>query len=203
MGFVVMFKANVERHASTLSNLLPTQVQLDVRDVEWSLVDLAGYQRRVESDLGWTGALGVRFLTAGHRITENFVYVLYLGPSEAGRLIETYFGSPTWLSAEQSGPLPWQGPRGDLVIEVADPKGIPAAGIWCEFTPEDPAAEEGGEVVFGTDEHGRCVLHNLPAVTYQITLHRWVRNDHYEVIKGFRVRLLPAGTAIRVVVDPQ
>jgi len=202
MGFVLMFKDNVEQHRTTLTNLLPTEIQLDVRDVEWSLVDLARFQKRVEADRTWTGALGVRYQTAGHRITEDFVYVLYLGPQEAGPWIKARYGNPTWLSVERSGPLPWAGPRGDLVIDVVDGQGAPVANLWCEFKPEDPAAEEGGEMVFGTDERGRCVLRGLPAVAYRITLHRWVDNDHYEPIKELRVALRSPQTVVHVTIDP-
>lgn len=195
-AFVASFKTDSDRHRIALANLLPVGARVDVRDVDWSTTELEAFVEIVTAEEAWFETIGVRFASAGRAITEDHVYVKFQGRPEAVRLIEEHFGDPTWLVADRQGPLPWQGPRGDLVIAVRDEAGAPVPGLWCEFVSEDPEAAEGGEDIFGTGDDGRCVLRNLPAVAYQITLHRFVDDDHYEPIKTFRVVLAPGGTTI-------
>ncbi len=201
MGFVVMFTGSLERHRTTLAGLLPEGVHLDPVLVRWSTRELDAFQAHVEADLGWTGPLGVRFLTAGRRITEDVVYVRYFGPEEAASSISDYYGNPPWLAVERDGPLPWLGPRGDLVIDVVDAHGGPMPGVECGFRPLDPDAEEGGAMPYGTDERGRCILRNLPAVRYEITLSQQVADDRVEVRRRLEVALPPGGRLIRVQLD--
>jgi hypothetical protein len=158
MGFVVMFTGDLERHRTTLANLLPQGVNLDLESVRWSTRELDQFQAQVESDLGWTGPLGVRFLTAGRRVTEDTVYVKYLGPEAVAPAIADYYGNPPWLVVERDGPLPWTGARADLAIDVVDAKGHPVPGLDCVLRALDPEADEGGETALGTNERGRCVL---------------------------------------------
>lgn len=199
-AFIAMFKDEAPRHQAALSNLLP-QARIEVRDVDWSTPDLNTFLKLVEAEQAWFATIGVQYLTADRSITEDFVSVDYLGPVAAEELIEAHFGNPTWLDVERQGPLPWTGPRGNLVIDVVDQNGRPVPGLWCQFVAEDPEAASPGEDIFGTDDSGRCSLANLPAVAYRITLHRFVENDHYEHIKEFRVVLSPGGTTTSVAVE--
>jgi len=106
MGFVVMFTGDLERHRATLMSLLPDNVILSLESARWSTQELDAFRARLESDLGWTGALGVRFLTTGRRITEDTVYLKYLGPEAVAPAIAAYYGNPPWLVVERDGPLP-------------------------------------------------------------------------------------------------
>jgi hypothetical protein len=200
-AFVASFKDDAARHQVALADLLPPEVQVDVRDVDWSTRELNGFVKDVEAEKAWFATIGVIYQDAGRGITEDFVHVNFRGPAEGVQMIEAHFGDPSWLVAERQGPLPWSGPRADLVIDVFDEAGKHVPGLWCEFVPEDPDAAEGGEDTFGTDDSGRCVLRNLPAVPYRITLHRFVDDDHYEPIKTFRVVLAPPVTTVPVVIE--
>ena len=135
---------------------------------------------------------------------DDFIYVRYQGSEAAAALIEAHFGDPPWLHAERDGPLPWADPRGDLDLIVTDEHGRPIPELWCEFTPLDRVAEDGSETIWGTDHNGRCTIKNLPAVAYEVNLHRYIDNDHYGAsIKSLRVIVTPNGGPVRVVVEPQ
>jgi hypothetical protein len=200
-AFVASFKDDAARHQAALANLLPPDARVDVRDVDWSTVELKRFVREVDAEQAWFASIGVQYLTADRGIIDDFVSVDYLGPPEAAQRIEGHFGDPTWLVAERQGPLLWEGPRGNLVIVVVDQVGKPVPGLWCEFVARDPAAVEGGEDIFGTDEDGRCIIPNLPAVSYRITLHRFVADDRYEPIISFDAVLAPGGTTVPVVIE--
>lgn len=201
-AFVASFKDDVARHRSALANLLPAGARVEVVDVDWSTAELDRFVMGVEAEKGWFKTIGVQYLTADRGITDDFVSVDYLGPVEAASTIEHHFGDPTWLVAERQGPLPWAGARGNLVIAVVDQAGRPVPGLRCEFVSNDLAAVEGGEDIFGTDDNGRCVIPNLPAVPYRITLHRFVDDDHYEPIKSFDIVLAPGGSTVSVAITP-
>ena len=201
MGFVVMFTGDLDRHGATLANLLPEGVHLDMEPVRWSTQELDAFQAQVESDLGWADTLGVQYLTTGRRVTEDTVYVKYLGPEAAAPAIADYYGNPPWLVVERDGPLPWQGARADLAIDVVDAEGRPVPGLECRFRPLDPAADEGGEASSGTNKRGRCVLRNIPAVAYEITLSRLGDDGREELLRRVEVRLSPQGRVIRVQLD--
>jgi hypothetical protein len=157
--------------------------------------------QRVEGDLAWTEAIGARFLQTGRRITENHIHLDYQGSEAAGALIEDYFGDPSWLVAERKGPLPWNGRRGDLVIEVVDSAGDILTEVECEVTAEDPEAEAGSEVFVGTGDDGQCRFDDLPAVPYRVVL-RVLDDGEYVTAREARVVVTPPATATRVEVDP-
>jgi hypothetical protein len=198
-GVIVAFTGRVDRHAAALSNLVPAGAVVEVRQVRWSLKDLEGFIGQVESQRAWFDTLGVTFKVGDYG--ENFVLVKYRGPKEAGELIQSNFGDPPWLKTEWDGPLPWKGPRADLVIKVTDANGQPIKNLWVEFLPIDPIVDVGGEEIFGTGANGICVLSNIPAVGYLIRLHEWIGNDHYDPIpiREFRVVLAEEGTTFPVV----
>jgi hypothetical protein len=199
-AFVASFKNEALRHRVALANLVPA-AQIEVLDVDWSTIELDRFVRAVEAERAWFQTIRVQYITADRGITDNFVSVDYLGPAAAAQVIEGHFGDPTWLVAERQGPLPWAGPRGDLVIVVVDQDGKPVPGLWCEFVAEDPEAGNPGEDIFGTDDSGRCIIPNLPAVAYRVTLHRFVDDDHYEPIEQLRVVLSSGGTTISAAVE--
>ena len=119
----------------------------------------------------------------------------------AAQVIAAHFGDPSWLEVERQGPLPWLGPRANLEIVVVDQEGRPVPGLWCEFAAEDPEAASTAEEIFGTDDDGHCVIPNIPAVAYRITLNQLVEDDHYEPIKEFRLELVPGAPPALVTVE--
>jgi hypothetical protein len=201
-GIVVSFKSRVERHRAAMLSLFPKAAKIEVRKVEWSTRDLEGFANQVDQDRAWFETVGVRFISADRSIKDNFVTIHYLGPKEAAIPIEAHYGNPTWVKAESSGNLPWTGPRGDLVLSVSYSRGDPVPGIWCDFNPQDPRAEEGAEGLFATGANGQCLILNIPAVAYRITLKRFVDSNHYESLTEVRAVVVPGGRTVVPVVIP-
>ena len=199
-GVIVAFTDRVDRHAAALSNLVPAGAVVEVRQARWSLKDLEGFIKQVESQRAWFDTLGVTFKVGDNG--ENSVLVRYRGQKEAGALIAKHFGDPPWLKTDWDGPLPWEGPQADLVITIKDANGRPVKDVWVELLSVDPRVEVRGDAVFGTGADGICVLKNIPAVAYQVKLHHWVGNDHYdpEPFREFRVVLAEEGTTFPVVI---
>lgn len=194
-GIVVSFKNRVDQHRRAMTNLFPKAANIDVRKVEWSTADLDGFADLINQDRAWFDTLGVRFISADRSILDNFVTVHYQGPQEAAALIEAHFGNPSWAKAESAGNLPWTGPRGDLVLTVTDRQGRPVPEIWCDFFPENPLANEGGEVVYATGPDGQCLIPNLPAVAYGIVLKQFVDN-HYQALTRVRAVVVPGDRTV-------
>jgi hypothetical protein len=103
------------------------------------------------------------------------------------------------LIVERDGPLPWTGPRGDLIVDVVEADGSPAIDVQCDAIADDPEAHEGSAIPFRTDAFGRCLLQGLPVGSYEVVLERWVDNARYEQVHSVRVVVGANGTSIRVV----
>ena len=203
-GVTVAFTDQIERHRSSLSNLVPAGSVVDIREVRWTLDDLSDFVDAVEVQAAWFESAGISF-DAGADILENVVDVRFRGPEEAARRIEDHFGRPDWLRVRWAGAAPWNGPRGDLTIRVVDFNARPMPNVWCEFQPVDERIEASSETIWGTDASGVCEIPNLPAVVYHVRLHRWVDNDHYDPvpISEFRIELMPGGTTAEVAIPCQ
>jgi hypothetical protein len=202
-GVAVSFKDRVDQHRVALTNLLGESVRLDVRKVDWSSRDLREFVRMVDAEEPWFETIGAVFQVAGRRVTEDFVYVQYMGNPELAGLIKEHFGNPIWLKAEWMGPLPWTGPRGNLVIVAKTAKGAPVAGLWCQIVPEDPMVEGQGDGISGSDEYGRCVFRNVPASSYRVRLHEQVADTQYEQVAETRAVLSGAVEVVPLVIpDP-
>jgi hypothetical protein len=199
-GVIVAFKKPVERHRVALSNLTPAGSAIEVIEAAWSSKDLLAFVDVVEAERAWFESIGVTFLV-DQDVIHNAVHVRFRGAKENEGLIRQHFGHPSWLRAEWTGPLPWEGARADLTIEVQDTKGQPVPRLKCDINPVDPTVPNGGETVFGTNGAGICVLPNIPTTLYQVELYRLVGDDYDpRPVKSFRVELKPGGTSTRVVV---
>ena len=200
-GVIIAFKDNLDRHREALASLVPEGSVLEVVKVDWSLADLETFVDRVESEKAWFDSVGLEARASAYSL-DNSVHVRFEGPKEAATLIEQHFGNPPWLKVEWGGPLPWEGPRADLTVKVLDTNGRPVSQIRIDLTPVDPTVAWSGETVFGTDAAGICVMRNVPIAVYEVTLHEWVGNDHYDPnpLKSIRIALKPGGTISTVVV---
>lgn len=199
-GVVIYFADRVDRHRAALSNLTPLGSKVEVRNVEWSLVELIHFKEAVLTEQAWFESVGV-IAKAGEDIADNAVHLRYQGPEAAAALIEEHFGNPTWLRARWLGPLPWEGPRADLTIKVVDLDGDPVAELRCQATPVDPTVDPGPDAVWGTDNDGVCVIDDLPTVQFEVTLHEMTSAGlDPDPVKSLRVAVELGGTSITVVV---
>jgi hypothetical protein len=198
---VIAFKNNVDHHREALANIVPEGSVLQVVKVDWSVQDLESFVDRIEGEKAWFDAIGVEARANAYSM-ENSVHIRFEGPQEAADVIARHFGHAQWLTVDWGGPLPWQGPRGDLTIKVVDANGRPVSQIRIDVRPVHPMVEWSGETVFGTDAAGICVIRNVPIAVYEVTLHEWVGNDHYDSqpTKSVRIGVRPGGASTTLVV---
>jgi hypothetical protein len=200
-GVIIAFKNNVDHHRDALASIVPQGSVLQVVKVDWSVQDLESFVDRIDAEKAWFDTIGVEARASAYSM-ESSVHIRYEGPPEAADLIAGHFGHPQWLKVDWGGPLPWQGPRGDLTVKVVDANGRPVSQIRIDVRPVDPTVEWSGERIFGTNAAGICVIRNVPIAVYEVTLHEWVGNDHYDPqpTKSVRIGVSPGGASTTVVV---
>jgi hypothetical protein len=200
-GVAVDLAREVDKHRLALRSMVTDPSLIDVREVEWSRSDLDRFRQRVEADRQWFESVGLRYLQVDRRITDNFLHVDFIGPTrESEQAVEAHFGSPTWLQAEWY-PQPWDGPNGDLVIEIRDQAGKPVAGTRCELTPEDDVVRAlMTDDWFHSDKNGVCEITDTPAVSYQVSLRRFDSQTGWATrpAKEFTVVVRPEGTRVDI-----
>lgn len=199
-GVIVQFKQNVAEHRAALAKM-PFEGPVEVVQAAWSLKELEGFLEEVNGERRWLESLGARFVESSVQELENVVSLRYEGPMGLENLISGHFGRPSWLQVQWAGPGPWNGPRGDLVVQIRDARGGPVGGVWCELIPNDRRADEGfGETLFTAGDDGNCIIKNLPAVGYEVRLHRFVQQDHYDKVPfaEARVQVTTLGTVITI-----
>ena len=192
---VIAFKNNVDRHRAALEKLLPG-FAFEVRDVAWSRQDLEAFVDEIEADTAWFENIRARFYTAHASILD--VRISYYGDPAAAELITAHYGNPAWLTTKYMGPLPWDGPRGDLVIHVIDDNGDPVHGLYCYPRVVDPLVD--GEEAYGiTNADGQCIIKRLPATSYRVEIEKHGGGDPILLASGL-VTIVP-GSATLVEID--
>jgi hypothetical protein len=199
-GVKVAFTGRVERHRQALLNLLPEDVNIQVREAPWSSAELEQFATDVRADEPWFASAGLLFGTAGRRVTEDFVYVQYEGPPEAAQAVLDHFGNPPWLKVEWQGPLPWSGPRADLAVTAHDASGRPVSDLECAIVPRDSRVRGFADSVNRTDAKGRCTFHDIPAVAYRLTLYDRVGDAGKKKVGEVDTTLLDGGGVVQVAV---
>jgi hypothetical protein len=190
---VVQFSDNVAQHRAALELILGSTAPLDVRQVEWSLEELEGFQKQLEEDHDWMSRLGVEYFAANLAESENTVELLYNGPNDGSPgpdpdtegAIRAHLGDPSWLGFRWNRSIEWTGPRGDLVVRVRAASGG-TGDLWCDVNPDDPAADEGDTTT--EVEDGRCTFERWPAGRYVLSI---TRGMHGPVIGTKEVTIAP------------
>lgn len=166
---VLLVTRDVETHRAAVGELLPAgaAISADVREVQWSLRDLQGFQERVSEDTDWLSTVGARVLDVTLEIEDNAIRLHYEAPSDnVAERIAQHYVSPSWLDVEWQGPLPWTGPRGALIVRAIDSAGKPVSGLLCDARPTDSAVQYSIGVALLTDEQGMCTFTSVPAATF-------------------------------------
>lgn len=166
---VAQFTEDIEVHRQRLTDLLPSDARLDVREVDWTLAELRRFAGEVKAEAAWFDTVAASLYAADVDEIENRVRVRFESrdPGLEGA-IRAHFGHPGWIELQWKAP-PWDGPRGDLVIRVVDKLGQPVRDMSCDWVAQDPLAASAGGVN-GTDEEGRCILRGIPAVEYLVQI---------------------------------
>lgn len=102
-GAVVEFKANLEKHRALLA-ALPLDGPVEVRQADWSLKELKEFLQQVMAEKAWIESTGAKWVQPVIYELENRVVIRYEGRRELEDVIESHFGSPTWLKARWEGP---------------------------------------------------------------------------------------------------
>jgi hypothetical protein len=194
---VATFTKDTDRHERAMATLIPDQPP-DVRQVEWSLAELESFRMQVQADRAWFASIGAELSKADVDILENAVRVVFRGPNQdMASLVEEHLGS--WTTASWQGPLPWNGPVGDLVLSLVDDSGRPVPQVWCDLVSADPRVQVAEGPPVGSDAAGRCTFDDYPAVAYTVAL-RVFTGTGYQFAKEVQATLVPTGTVIEVVV---
>ena len=128
---VIQFSGQVEERRAALEMLLGRDASVEVRQVRYSLDDLAALARTVEADREWFPSAGAELSTVSLRVQENVVELTYRANSvDVEAAIASHFGNVDWLILSREGPLPWAGGYGRLVVRIVDRAGHPVeAGV--------------------------------------------------------------------------
>lgn len=166
---VLLMKGNPVAHRDALSKILPLNAPYEVRSAAWSALELESFASTVEAEADWFQSIGAEFVAAD--VGAAGVRIRYLAPNDRiNPLIQSHFGDQSWMLIEWSGPLPWKGRRGTLVVKVVDESRKPVAGATCETTPVDPTVDADMGVAFITSDEGTCTIAGLPAVAYDVRI---------------------------------
>jgi hypothetical protein len=196
------FSGNVAIHQSVIEGLLPDGAQIDVRQVQWSLRDLDELGRSVEGDRAWFLAAGLALIAADSDVMSNVVLVRFTGSPESEPLVRDHFQARPWAQPTWDGYGPWRGPLGNLTIAATDARGHPVQDLWCDYRPDDPAADSDG-INLNTRKDGRCELKGIAVSVYTVELKTRV-GDGWLVVGSGRAEVTPDGTTIvRIEVSTQ
>jgi hypothetical protein len=164
---VIFVTGDLAPHRESLANLLPPTAPYEVRSTPLSRQELQALAGTFAGETAWFRSIGAEFV--GANVGSTGVRVRYLAANDrVGPLILAHFGNPSWMRVQWEGPLPWQGPRGTLVIRVMDAIGRPVVGATCETSPIDPSVDADMGVAFVTNKEGTCTIKNLPATAFKV-----------------------------------
>jgi hypothetical protein len=195
---VAQFTDNVQTHERRLVRLLPPGSIVEVRRVEWTLVQLREFAEQVKDQSDWFGSIGAELYSADIDEINNGISVRFRsGDAADTSLVARHFGEPVWLLLKWM-PSAWTGPTGDLVILVVDRAGRPMEHMSCKIAPVDVDLPESA-AAYSTRPDGRCVLRGIPAVTYQVDIGAPTGDDD-TIVATDRVTVAPDdATDIRLV----
>lgn len=200
---VARFKGNLAEHRSALMAILPAGANVEVRSATWTDAELKGFIDLVEQEGDWFPTIGTELFTVEIGGLDNLgaIDVRFDGPKAAAGAIEAHFGNPPWLRAVWNGPLEWTGERGDLEILTMDGTGHPVPLVEVDLHSEDERVDADSGIGYGTDEHGRLLRTNLPAVVYLVQAFTRIGDDRVLVAEG-RMRVpANARASIRLIIQ--
>lgn len=204
---VARFKANVAAHRDALLAWLPPGAKVEVREATWSEAELREFITLVEQDAAWFSTNGIEFYAANIGGLDNLggIDVRFRGPKAtadvAAASIEAHFGNPPWMRAVWDGLLEWTGPRGTLEIRTVDAAGRLAPSIDIVVDSLDDRVSVNTDIGFMTDERGKLVHTNYPAVGYRVRAFEGFGDDRKVIGEG-RVTVPANGRiALRLVVN--
>ncbi len=166
---VARFTARLAIHEAAIRAAVSPRAKLTVRGARWTLAELEGFRRLIETQDAWFETVDADSIGPGADILNNRLYVYIQTSNEAApQAIIDHFDARDWMYVRIGGPRPWYGPLGSAEITVTHASGGPAVGYLCAPRSLDKAAAADSNAQ--TDVHGVCRLDFLPTVRYTIRI---------------------------------
>jgi hypothetical protein len=193
---VVQFTDQIDERRAGLATLLGQRAPIDVRQVRYSLNDLDVFTRQVEADRAWFTSIGAELTSASAREQDNIVELTYkANDRDLGPQIRSHFGDADWLTLTLSGPLPWTGGYGRLVVKIVDQAGRPVeAGVLPTSADERVSSAFIPMEVDGLYEEER-----IEAIVWEVIVTYFAREDERSTTVMVRVPENGVGSATVVV----
>lgn len=171
---VAQFTGNVLAHRSAIGALVGPTARWDVRQVQYTIVELQALKAEVEKQLDWVDAHGFEFESLGVHERENRVVLgLRIPAGQDAGVIADHLGGVPRLAIEVKPLRVWTGGYGSLTIISKTPTGRPVADLDI-FVSFDRWTGWDRSPGVGTDPDGVTTLAQFPATTVTVTLMKWV-----------------------------
>jgi hypothetical protein len=188
---VARFTGDLALHRAAFARSLHAGARYEVAPATWTKAELDVLGDRVRAEEPWFATVGARLTGSGMNIVDNRAQVWVLSNrADIEQIVISHFDAAGRMTVETEGPLPWQGPRGDVIVVARDPAGDPVPNLDCALEPSDPNAEK-GLLVSGDD--GRCHFRRVAAIDTSVVLRGRVGQEVLVFGRG-RITVRPGGT---------
>jgi hypothetical protein len=187
---VIQFTGDLNEHRAALSKLVNPAASWEVRDARWSLADLASKRDLIEADRGWFETIDASYVRSVALPIDNVVELRISSANPAAPdLVTEHFHGDGWLRVLSDGVGVWDGPRGDLRVQVTDAAGrrLQGADMMCLPIPDEPAAYRDGPV--GVSFEGVCRAFALGATSYDVQILQRA-GDEWKVVARARTTIV-------------
>ena len=156
-----------------------------VREVRYTLDQLQGFEKAMLADAAWFVTNNIKVIDISVDEMGNAVEIRYRAPTqEVEPLVREQYADSGWLRFEWAGPLPWEGPFGDLELTVVDSNGQPV-DVVIVLRPNDPRVNAFGPAEL---EDGKFADKGLAAVDWLVEIKYSFKGEEKTVTREFTVR---------------
>jgi hypothetical protein len=168
---VIRFTGDLDEHRFALSKVVNPAAHWEVRAASWSVAELESRRRAIEADRDWFETIKASYVRSATPAIDNVLEVRISSANPAAPdLVMQHFNGAGWLRVVSDGIGSWDGPRGDLRVQVTDATGRNLRGgdFMCLPIPDKPAAYVDGPS--GVSFDGVCRAFALGATGYEIQI---------------------------------
>lgn len=193
---VARFTGELPTHRAALARLLHVDARYEVQPARWTKVELDSLADRVRAEELWFRSVDAQLTGSGTDIISNQT-LIYVRSNRAdiGQIVTDHFDAEGRMRVDVEGPLPWTGPRGNLIVVARDAAGAPVPNLDC-ILKSDNSSAEGNLLV--TDDDGRCRFLRVPAVGMSVVLQGRVGQEVLDF--GRAQTTVRAGATVEVVI---
>lgn len=175
---VIQFTNQVDERHAALATLLGRDSPVEVRQVRYSLIELENFKMQVEADRAWFTSIRAELTSVSVRPQDNLVELTYRANDEnLEPRIRSHFGHADWLALSRSGPLPWTGGYGRLVVRIIDQTGRPVeAGVL-----PNSADERVSSAFIPMEVEGFYEEERIEAITWEVIVTYFVGEEERSI----------------------